>query len=190
MTKYVRLKPFLITRRKVSRAVRKALRDKTKEELIKYAKNKTSYEIFDDILSNSLPKDLSIKVKKVYPLSLCEIRVIRVENFKEGYPIVKGFESPKKDKKDDGTELDKKIEKDVKTASIPKAEKESSVKKEKDLKKPEEGAEDVSDEEVPEDLKEVESDKAEKSNTTKKKSSKKTTKKSTKKKEEKKSSEE
>src|SRR4030067_2484796 len=36
------IKPFLITRRKVSRAVRNALRKKAKEELINYIKDKTA----------------------------------------------------------------------------------------------------------------------------------------------------
>jgi len=75
----IRIKPFLITRRKVSRAVRKALREKAKEELIQYVKTRTSEEIFQDILKNILQKQLSLRLKKVYPLSLCEIRVIKVE---------------------------------------------------------------------------------------------------------------
>jgi len=86
----IRLKPFLITRRKVSRAVRRALRNKANQELTDYAKTKTSYEIFDDILNNTLQKTLSIKLKKIYPLSTCEIRVIRIEGPKE---------EPKKEKK-------------------------------------------------------------------------------------------
>ncbi len=75
----VKIKPFLITRRKVSRAVRKALREKAREELIKYAKSKTNEQIFEDILKNILQKTLSLKLKKIYPLSLCEIRILKVE---------------------------------------------------------------------------------------------------------------
>jgi ribosomal protein S3AE len=74
----VNLKPFLITRRKVSRAVRKALRDKAKEELISYCKKKSVDDLFKDILDNQLQKSLSLKLKKVYPLSLCEVRVMKV----------------------------------------------------------------------------------------------------------------
>jgi len=75
----IRIKPFLVTRRKVSRAVRKALRNKVKEELIKYLEKETIENIFDDILKNKLQKELSLKLKKIYPLSLCEIRVLKVE---------------------------------------------------------------------------------------------------------------
>jgi ribosomal protein S3AE len=75
----MRIKPFLVTRRKVSRAVRKTLRNKTKEELINFAKNKDSYEIFDDVLKNKTQKQLSLILKKIYPLSTCEIRVLKIE---------------------------------------------------------------------------------------------------------------
>lgn len=75
----VRIKPFLITRRRVSRAIRKALRDKAREELIEYVKDKKFEDIFQDILSNKLQKPLSLKLKKIYPLSLCEIRIFKVE---------------------------------------------------------------------------------------------------------------
>jgi ribosomal protein S3AE len=78
----VKIKPFLVTRRKVSRAVRKALREKAREELIKYLKTKTTEELFQEILRNVLQKSLSLKLKKVYPLSLCEIKVLKVEKEK------------------------------------------------------------------------------------------------------------
>lgn len=87
----IRIKPFLITRRKVSRAVRKALREKTKKELIEYVKTKNSKEIFEDILKNQLQKTLSLMLKKIYPLSLCEIRILKVE---------KEFEQKKEIKKE------------------------------------------------------------------------------------------
>jgi ribosomal protein S3AE len=75
----VRIKPFLITRRKVSRNVRKALRNLVKEELVNYLKTKNNEEVFEDILKNKLQKELSLKLKKIYPLSLCEIRVLKIE---------------------------------------------------------------------------------------------------------------
>ncbi|MCR4327110.1 MAG: hypothetical protein NUV46_00840 [Nanoarchaeota archaeon] len=75
----MRIKPFLITRRKVSRAVRKALRNKTKEELERWAKELTAENMFDDVLKGKIQKELSVKLKKIYPLSLCEIRVLKVE---------------------------------------------------------------------------------------------------------------
>ncbi len=79
----MRIKPFLITRRKVSRAVRKALREEARKELIEYVKDKDSEEIFQEVLRNSIQKTLSFKLKKIYPLSLCEIRILKVEKRKE-----------------------------------------------------------------------------------------------------------
>jgi ribosomal protein S3AE len=70
----LRIKPFMITRRKVSRAVRNELRKKAKEELINYVKDKTSERLFDEILKNQMQRPLSQKLKKIYPLALCEIR--------------------------------------------------------------------------------------------------------------------
>ncbi|MBT4375935.1 hypothetical protein HOD29_01015 [archaeon] len=75
----IRIKPFLVTRRKVSRAVRKALRNKAREELIAWAKDLESTQMFEEVLKNKIQKELSIKLKKIYPLSLCEIRVLKVE---------------------------------------------------------------------------------------------------------------
>ena len=74
------IKPFLITRRKVPRAIRTAVRNKAREELISYAQEKTAKQIFEDILKNSIQKDLSLKLKKIYPLSLCEIRIFKIKN--------------------------------------------------------------------------------------------------------------
>lgn len=79
----VRIKPFFITRKKVSRAVRKALREGAKEELINYVKNKSVNVLFEEIMKNQIQKPLSLKLKKIYPLSLCEIRVFKVEKYLE-----------------------------------------------------------------------------------------------------------
>ncbi|VVB83435.1 Ribosomal S3Ae family protein [uncultured archaeon] len=72
----LKIKPLLVTRRKISRAVRNALRVKAREELINYVKDKSSDELFDELLKNQLQKPLSLKLKKIYPLALCEIRVL------------------------------------------------------------------------------------------------------------------
>lgn len=79
----IRVKPILVSRRKVSRRVRKALRGKAREELINYLKDKTSEEIFNEVINTRLQKNLSLTLKKIYPLSLCEIRVLKVENKSE-----------------------------------------------------------------------------------------------------------
>jgi ribosomal protein S3AE len=73
------IKPFLITRKKVSRAVRRTLRNSAKNWLVDYLKTKTDSEIFEEILSNQLQKPLSLKLKKVYPLAICEIKIFEIK---------------------------------------------------------------------------------------------------------------
>ncbi|MDO8517130.1 MAG: hypothetical protein Q7S33_03300 [Nanoarchaeota archaeon] len=68
------IKPFLITRKKVSRAIRNNLRKTTKEFLIGYIKEREYLEICENILTNDLQRALQPKLKKIYPLSFCEIR--------------------------------------------------------------------------------------------------------------------
>ncbi|RLG10231.1 hypothetical protein DRN73_08345 [Candidatus Pacearchaeota archaeon] len=94
----IRIKPFLITRRKVSRAIRKALREKAREELINYVKTKKTEEIFQEILKNNLQKMLSLKLKKIYPLSLCEIRILKVEKRLKEKKEIKKSEAKEKTK--------------------------------------------------------------------------------------------
>jgi|SRR3989344_9308042 len=72
------IKPFMITRNKVSRGVRNSLRVETKKFLEGYSKARTGRELFGDIMSNKIQKELSLKLKKIYPLALCEIRVFEV----------------------------------------------------------------------------------------------------------------
>ena len=79
----VRIKPFLITRRKVSRAIRRALRNSAKEFIKLYIKVKTAKEIFSDILANKIQKGMAAKLKKIYPLALCEIRVFEIKEKKQ-----------------------------------------------------------------------------------------------------------
>jgi len=75
----IKIKLLLVTRKRVSRAVRKALREKAREEITNYVKDKKVAEIFEDLLKNQLQKSLSLKLKKIYPLSLCEVKTLKVK---------------------------------------------------------------------------------------------------------------
>lgn len=78
------VKPFLITRNKVSRAVRNSLRENTRKNLEAHFKTRSTKELFSEIISNKIQKELSLKLKKIYPLALCEIRWFEiVEPLKE-----------------------------------------------------------------------------------------------------------
>ena len=78
----VEVKPFLITRKKVSRSVRKELRERAREEIKNYLKDKDTKTIFEELIQNKMQRPLSLKLKKIYPLSLCEIRIFSVKKTK------------------------------------------------------------------------------------------------------------
>lgn len=111
----VRIKPFLITRKRVSRAVRNALRLEAKKYLENYLKSRKIGEVFIDVMANKVQKEISNKLKKIYPLSASEIRWIEE---------VKG---------ENGVE-EKKVEENVEEV---KEEKVEEVKETKEEKKPE-----------------------------------------------------
>jgi ribosomal protein S3AE len=74
----VRIKPLMITRKRVSRTILKALRNGARAELQAHAKLRTAKELFSEIIANKLQKQLALKLKKIYPLALCEIRVFEI----------------------------------------------------------------------------------------------------------------
>ncbi|MEK6890118.1 MAG: hypothetical protein AABX35_02920 [Nanoarchaeota archaeon] len=77
------VKPFLITRKKVSRAVRNELRKSAQEYLKGIMTPKTSLELFSDIMVGKIQKELSLRLKKIYPLALCEIRIFEIIDKKD-----------------------------------------------------------------------------------------------------------
>jgi ribosomal protein S3AE len=75
----IRIKPFLLTRSKVSRTVEYAMRAALKEELIKLVRE-TPYEtLFSMILKYQLQKEFKEKLSKVYPIRSLEIRMLKEE---------------------------------------------------------------------------------------------------------------
>ncbi len=86
----LRIKPFLITRKRVPRSIRAALRTNAKKYIETKATTRTSEELFTEIITNKIQKEISTKLKKVYPLALCEIRSIE---------ILKTIEPKQKEKK-------------------------------------------------------------------------------------------
>jgi len=95
----LKIKPFLITRKRVSRAVKRTLRNSARNWIMDYVKDRTNDDIVSEILSNKLQKQLSLKLKKIYPLSLCEIRILEVRA-----PLEKKEEIKKSPKKEIKTE--------------------------------------------------------------------------------------
>ncbi len=77
--KKIIIKPFLVARRKIHRSVKRALKNKAKEIIINQLKEKTSEELFEEVLKNRFQRQLGLELKKVYPLSACEIRILEVK---------------------------------------------------------------------------------------------------------------
>lgn len=79
----VTVKPLLITRKKVSRAVQKNLRNIAKEFLLNYMKEKEYLEIYSEILDGTLQKTMLPKLKKIYPLSFSDIRIFETKELEK-----------------------------------------------------------------------------------------------------------
>jgi len=73
----LQIKPFMITKKKIHRSVKNALRNRTKEFITKAVSEKSAQEIFSAIVYGEFQKSLSHDLKKIYPLSLCEIRMVK-----------------------------------------------------------------------------------------------------------------
>jgi len=89
-------KPHLITRKKVSRVVRKNLRNTTRDFIIEYAKERDYMTICQEIFDGTLQKTLLPKLKKVYPLSFCDIRIFETKEL-EKIDIQKAITIPEED---------------------------------------------------------------------------------------------
>jgi len=119
------IKPFLITRKKVSRAVRANLRRTAKEFLIEYIKNKSYLEICKQILNSDVQKLMLPKLKKVYPLSFSDIRVFETKELDKIE-----MKKPKTEKPKETKSKEKKEEKEK-----PSTKKETKKKTEKKIEK-------------------------------------------------------
>lgn len=75
----IRVKSILVTRKKVVRGVRKKLRNKMRELLIDFVEKNKKDEVFDSIIHYKIQKKFLVKLKKIYPLSICDIRRIEVK---------------------------------------------------------------------------------------------------------------
>lgn len=129
----LKVKPFLITRKRVSKAVRKTLRNKARNWLEDYIKERTNNEIFNEILANKLQKPLSLVLKKTYPLSLCEIRLLEIKRTLKPEEIPKIIKKKEEEKTEDIIDQLKEIEEE----KIKQAEKEIKETQKKALEKEE-----------------------------------------------------
>jgi small subunit ribosomal protein S3Ae len=88
----IRIKPFALTKSKVTKSVEYTLRLTMKEEIMNMVK-KTPYEaLFMSVLKYQLQKELREKLSKIYPIKNLEIRILEEETnptVKETAPPVK-----------------------------------------------------------------------------------------------------
>ena len=161
----VTIKPFLITRKKVSRAVRRNLRNVTKEFLLAYVQEKTFIELCDEVLSGTLQREMIPKLKKVYPLSFNDLRVFetsQIDKIDFKAALEKG--SMKKEKKTQAEEITEEL---AKARELVKKKQEQKAKEEKEEAKKEKIKEikEESEEESESETKEKKTKKTSKANT-------------------------
>jgi len=138
------IKPFLITRKKVSRAIRNNLRKTAREFLIEYAKTKTYLQLAESVIYGEIQKDMYPKLKKVYPLSLCEIRILETKQIEQADFTIIAEEETKVTQKAEEEVLDQAAEAEaaLKAKATEKVEEEvldqaAEIEKEKKSKKEE-----------------------------------------------------
>ena len=101
-----RIKPLLVTRKKVSRAVKKNLRSTAKQWLLEKLAEKPYIHVCEDIRQGELQRELLPKLKKIYPLAFCDIRIIETKElekikFKEKKePVKEEKEKPEEEPKE------------------------------------------------------------------------------------------
>ncbi|MFA5020342.1 MAG: hypothetical protein WC533_04560 [Candidatus Pacearchaeota archaeon] len=79
----IRIKYLITTKKPVSRAVLTSLKKSAKEFLGNYIKEKEFESLVKDVINNQIQKDLNGKLRKLYPLNICEIKHLGIEDLKE-----------------------------------------------------------------------------------------------------------
>jgi len=72
----IKLKPLLVAKHKIKGSISTDLRKSSREFLSNAVKSLTYQELINSIIYNKLQKDLRTTLNKIYPLSVCEIRVL------------------------------------------------------------------------------------------------------------------
>ena len=124
-----------------------------------YISQMTDKEVFDEVLSNRLQKPLSLVLKKTYPLSLCEIRVLEIKRPLEKSEVPKKVERKVVEVKSEEGFIDQMAEieaEKVKDAEedVDKTQKNAAVKEENDRDEEKKDVEEAVEEEK-KDLEEV-----------------------------------
>ena len=114
------MKPFLITRKRVSRAVRRNLRNTAREFLTEYAKEKPYVALCDELLAGSLQKEMLPKLKKVYPLAFCDVRVFESKDLAK-LDLDELMKYSERSKEEDTTEAESEVAQKVEEEAVEEA---------------------------------------------------------------------
>ena len=71
-----RIKPILLTRYRANNSVLTVIRKKTQEAITSYFSQTESHQCFADVITNKLQMETKKMLKKVYPISICEIKTL------------------------------------------------------------------------------------------------------------------
>ncbi len=112
-SKKARIKPLLITSGHVKGSAATALRKKTMEFLKNRIKNTKRDILVQEVMHNRLQKSLKDALKKIYPIKICEIRILSFEGGgvkpaeKEEIPAEEGKAQEKKEEPEESKETKK-----------------------------------------------------------------------------------
>ncbi len=73
----IRVKPIMITRAKTQRSKRALVRQTAKDFIIEKLRNQNFVEFINDAVSTKTQREMKEKLKKFYPIAVCEFRVIQ-----------------------------------------------------------------------------------------------------------------
>ena len=76
----VRLKPLIITQKRVQTSVKQVMRSKTRDLLLGYAAKSTYAKLQESILGGELEEDIRKTVKPIYPIKSVSIRKSQLLN--------------------------------------------------------------------------------------------------------------
>lgn len=123
----VKIKPFLITRKKVSRAVRGNLRKTAREFLSNYVKDLTFIELAEQTISGDIQKEMLPKLKKVYPLSFSDLRILETKELDKAELKFEKTSEAEEDEKEIEIQEEEKVDEEPKKEE--KEEKKTTKKK-------------------------------------------------------------
>ncbi|NQV08477.1 hypothetical protein HQ529_01345 [Candidatus Woesearchaeota archaeon] len=165
----VRIKPMVITQSKTKSSIKKNLRVNIKNYLVGLIQKTILIDLFEQIIFHKVQKSLKDGLKKTYPVSIAQIRVLEVVKVKKKAGFV--------EEKVEEVKVEEKVEEKKEEVKEEKAE---EKKEEKKPAKKEEKKEEVKETEKKEEVKETEKEKPVKKKVAKKEEKKPAKKKATK----------